>query len=72
MLKIILTPEQAKLVATARKPVQVCDPEGNVLAQIDPVWTDDDLAEAEKALTTNQVWYTTEQVLAHLQSLEQK
>jgi hypothetical protein len=70
MLQIVLTDEQAKLIATALKPVQICDAKGAVLGVIQPRWTERDIEEALKELETNTVWHTTEQVLAHLQSLE--
>jgi hypothetical protein len=72
MLQLVLTDEQAKLVASAFKRIEVCDAAGHVLGFIDPVWTEEDLAEAKKDWETNNVWYTTEQVLAHLRSLEKK
>jgi hypothetical protein len=72
MLQIVLTDEQANVVATALKPVQVCDAKGNILGTIPPKWTEHDIEEALKELETNQVWHTTEQVLAHLQSLEKR
>jgi hypothetical protein len=71
MLQIVLTDEQAKVVATALQPIQVCDAEGRIIGHIKPVWTEEDIKEALRELETNQVWYTTEQVLAHLRSLEQ-
>jgi hypothetical protein len=70
MPEITLTAEQAQVVASALQPVVVRDDRGNMLGRIEPVWTEEDIAEAKKALATNQTWYTTEQVLAHLRSLE--
>ena len=72
MLQIVLNAEQAKVVATALTPVQVRDGNGNVLGIIPPRWTEQDIEEAKHVLATNQVWHTTEQVLAHLQSLEKE
>ncbi len=72
MTRIVLTDEQAKLVAAATKPVPVCDSAGNVLGFLNPVWSEDDIAEAKKTLAANDPWYTTEQVLAHLRSLGPK
>jgi hypothetical protein len=72
MLQITLTPEQAQVVATALKPVEVRDADGQVLGHIQPVWTEKDVEEATQDLATNQEWYTTEQVLAHLKSLERQ
>jgi hypothetical protein len=70
MLEITLTADQAKIVASALKPVLVRDERGNVLGRIQPVWTEQDIAEAKRALASDQPRYTTQQVLAHLRSLE--
>ncbi len=72
MTRIVLTDEQAKVVAAATEPVPVCDARGNVLGFLNPVWTEEDIAEAKKALAAGGPWYTTEQVLAHLRSLGPK
>jgi hypothetical protein len=72
MLQIVLTDEQAKVVATALKPVQVCDGQNNVLGWINPVWTEGDIAKAKKILASDKPWHTTEQVKAKLRALEQK
>ena len=72
MLQIVLTDEQAKVVASALKPVQVCDSRGNVLGRIDPIWTEEDIAEAKRRLASDEPRYTTAQVLEHLRSLEKQ
>jgi hypothetical protein len=72
MPDLVLTQEQAEVLARALEPVRVCDPQGNVLRVIPPIWTQDDIAEAKRILASNHTWYTTEQVLAHRRSLEQK
>jgi hypothetical protein len=69
MLHIVLTDEQAKVVATALKPVQVRDTRGNVLGCINPVWTEEDIAEARRRLASDEPYYTTAQVLEYLRSL---
>jgi hypothetical protein len=71
MVQIVLTEEQLKVVASALQPIQVCDGKGNVLGSLPPIWTEEDIAEAKRILAANQTWHTTEQVLAHLRSLEQ-
>jgi hypothetical protein len=50
----------------------VRDQQGNILGTIEPAWTEEDIAEAKPVLATNTTWYTTEQVLDHLRSLEKK
>ena len=72
MPQIVLNEEQAKVVATSLQPVQVRDAQGNLLGTIPPIWTEEDIAEAKRVLASNGPWYTTEQVLAHLRSLEQE
>lgn len=72
MPHIVLSDDQARVVATSLHPVQVRDAKGNLLGTIPPIWTEEDIAEAKRALASNGPWYTTEQVLAHLRSLEQK
>jgi hypothetical protein len=72
MLQIVLTDEQAKVVATALKPVQVRDGQGNALGWINPVWTEEDIAEAKRRLASDEPRYTTAQVLEYLRSLEKK
>jgi hypothetical protein len=72
MPHIVLSEEQAKVVASALQPVQVRDAKGTVLGVIPSIWTEEDIAEAKRRLASNGPWYTTEQVLAHLRSLETK
>jgi hypothetical protein len=66
MLQIILTDEQAKVVASALKPVQVPDAQDKVLGWITPIWTEQDVAKAKQILASGEAWFTTEQVLARL------
>ena len=68
MVQIVLTDEQAQVVASALEPVQVCDSRGNVLGRIDPVWTEDDIADARRRLASDEPRYTTAQVLEYLRS----
>lgn len=72
MQQIILTDEQAEVVASALKPVAVCDGKGRVLGTIAPIWTEEDIADAKRRLASDEPRYTTAQVLEYLRSLEQK
>ena len=72
MAHIVLNEDQTRIVASAGQPVEVRDPKGNVLGVIAPIWTEEDLAEAKRILASDQPWHTTEQVLAHLRSLEEE
>jgi hypothetical protein len=70
MPQIVLNDEQAKIVATALQPVQVRDAKGNVLGTIPPSWTEEDIAEAKRRLASDEPWFTTAEVLAHVRSLK--
>jgi hypothetical protein len=69
---IVLNDEQAKVVAKALEPIQVRDGKGNVLGNISPIWSEEDIKEAKRRLASSQPRYTTSQVLDHLKSLESK
>jgi hypothetical protein len=70
MTRIVLTDEQAQAVAEATRPIAVCDTHGNVLGFLSPAWTEDDIAEAKKRLSTDAPRLTTAEILAYLRSLE--
>jgi hypothetical protein len=72
MPQIILDDEQAKLLASSLKPVEVRDRQGNLLGVIPPVWTEEEVADAKKRLASNEPRYTTAEVLEHLRSLDGK
>jgi hypothetical protein len=66
MLQIILDDEQARLLASALKSVEIRDRQGNLLRVIPPVWTEEDVADAKKRLASDEPRYTTAEVLKHL------
>jgi hypothetical protein len=68
MPQVILDDEQAKLLASALKPVEVRDRQGNLLGVIPPVWTEEDIADAKRRLASDEPRYTTAEVLEHLGS----
>ena len=70
MLEIILTKEQAAIVASALKPVQVRDPSGNLLGILDPPWTEADLEDALRRRASGEPGFSFQQVMEHLRSLE--
>jgi hypothetical protein len=72
MTQIVLSDEQAKTVASSLKPVQVRDLRGNVLGYIEPLWTEEDIAEAKRRLASGKPGFTTAEVLEYLRSLESK
>lgn len=69
MSRIVLTAEQAEIVAAATRPVAVCDAAGNLLGHLTPAWTEDDIAEAKKRLSSDAPRLSTAEVLAYLRSL---
>jgi hypothetical protein len=72
MLQITLTAEQTKVVASALKPVQVCDANGNVLGSIAPVWTEEDVADARRRLASDEPRCTIAEMREFLRSLGQQ
>lgn len=73
MAHITLSEEQTQALTASLEPIEIRDAYGRVLAVVPPVWTREDIEEAKRRLADpNTKWYTTEQVLAHLRSLENK
>jgi hypothetical protein len=66
----------AELFRKTTLPARLVDEQGNLLGSFSPVSHADDeltaeeLAEIKRRLTGDGPWFTTEQVLAHLDSLE--
>ncbi len=69
MTQIVLDDKQADVVTRALEPVAVCNPKGEIVAYIEPVWSGDDIAEAKRRLASQQPRFTTGKVLEHLRSL---
>ena len=71
MTKITLTEQQASLLAAANGgDIILINSEGKRLGIVQqPVFTDQEVAEAERRANSGGPWYSTEQVLAHLRSL---
>lgn len=82
MSQIVLTPEQAGVLAQADFPIAIRHPDGTTVAYISragnvysgtgPTFTSEEIAAAEQALKSDGPWYTTQEVLEHLRSLESK
>jgi len=73
MTKIELTPEQASIVSAARGPVRICLPDGSIVGWLkcditpaEPIFTPEEIAEAERRLDAAGPWFTTEEVLESL------
>jgi hypothetical protein len=72
MTQLVLTEEQARIVAQASDGVEVCDPKGNVMGRLTPPYTAADIAEARRRLASDQPRYPAEQVHARLEALQQE
>jgi hypothetical protein len=81
MTRIVLTPEQATLLASTSEPVAICRPDGSIAGWMvsdgrfvipkECPFTAEEIAAAEKDAESPGPWYTTQQVLEHLRSLDQ-
>jgi uncharacterized protein YmfQ (DUF2313 family) len=72
MPEVILTEEQAKIVAQALGPVKVRDVEGNDLGHIEPKFTPEMIAELKRRAASPGPFYTGAQVQARLQALQEE
>jgi hypothetical protein len=72
MTQIILNDEQARVFVTAGESVELRDESGRLLGLASRGPTEEELAEARRRLASDGPWFTTQQVLDHLRSLEQQ
>src|SRR5262249_568911 len=73
MVQVILTEEQARLFREAvGQRVQLGDPRGKVLAQIEPEMNPEFLAELKRRAASPGPWYTGAQVQARLHALQEE
>ncbi len=70
--ELILTEEQAKIVAQALGPVAVRDSNGKVLGHIEPKPTPEMIAELKRRAASPGPFYTGEQVQARLRALQEE
>jgi hypothetical protein len=77
MTQITLSSDQAGIVANATEPVRVCLPNGSIAGWLkrditpkEPIFTPEEIAEAERRANGPGPWCTTKEVLEHLKSLE--
>jgi len=83
MIRIILTEEQTNAIARSSEPIDLVDGSGRMLGRMTPMsrTTDpmlelsaEELAEIDRRMANaekgNGVFYTTQEVLEHLESLE--
>jgi hypothetical protein len=74
MSQIFLSPQQTEMLANSSDPVILCDPSGNVVGYVNREvgFTEEDINEARRRITSNEPGRTSEQVMERLRSLENK
>ena len=72
MPHIVVTDEQARLISESAESIEIRDRSGKHLGYVAPGFTDEDIAIAKQRLASDEARYTTQEVLDHIQSLEQK
>ena len=72
MLHIVVDDERARIISQSPESIEVRDRTGRHLGYVTGGFTDEDVAIARQRMASDEPRYTTEQVLEHLQSLEQK
>jgi len=72
MSEIVLTEEQAKILATGSEQVILRDESGQLLGYVARGFTPAEIAEAERDLASDQPRYSTKEVLDRLRSTEQE
>ncbi len=80
MTQIVLTNEQEGILAAACEPVAVRRPDGSIAGFVspkpkavtpkEPLFTPEEIAEAERRIDSPGPWYTIKDVLEHLRSME--
>ncbi len=71
MTPILLTAEQARIVAGAQGAIPAQDPSGHVVGYFDSLGiTPEEIAEARRRAASPGPWFKGERVQAHLQALE--
>ena len=69
---IVVDDEQVKLISEATENVEIRDLRGKHVGFVAHGFTDDDIAIARRRSASDEPRYTTQQVLEHLQSLENR
>lgn len=70
MVQIVLNNEQARRLAESDDTVVFVDPEGHVLATLDGTFSPEEVQAAERRAGSRGPWHSTDEVIAHLRSLE--
>jgi hypothetical protein len=72
MTQIVLDDKQAAALVASQGKARLCDAKGKTLAIAEPVFSEEEIGEVRRRTAASDVWYTTDQVLAHLESLDAK
>lgn len=67
---ITIDEQQARILLESPGEIEVRDRQGNRLGYVARSFSADEIAEAKRRLASSGPWYTTQQVLDHLGSLE--
>jgi len=70
MTSVVLNAEQAKVVREATETIELRDSKGDLLGYVSPSLDADVIAEAKRRVDSDGPWFSTQQVLDHLRSLE--
>jgi hypothetical protein len=70
MNRLVLSDEQARLLSLSKEVVEVVDQDGKHLGYVTTDFSAEEIAEAERRAGSDGPWYTTDEVLKHLKSLE--
>ncbi len=71
MTQIVLNDDQLNAVRAAKDAVALRDAQGNLIGYISPPPSQEVIAEAKRRLHSSGPWFSTKEVLEHLNSLEQ-
>ena len=74
MTQVILNHDQSSTVRCAAGIVEILDESGILVGYVTrpPLFTPEEIAEAERRVASSGPWHTTAEVLAHLRALEQE
>ena len=72
MTQIILDDEQAAALIASQGQVRLCNSAGKTLGFARPSFSEEEIDEARRRTASPGAWHTTDEVLAHLHSLDAK
>lgn len=72
MQHIVVSDQQAKLIAEATEGVEIREQRGGHLGYVAHGFTEEDISIAKRRMASDEPRYTTREVLAHLASLDVK